>query len=130
LVPLGWFTLAYNADGTIKSSVDKFYNEEELKNWAKTLQCSAWRFNFILAGEENKTRKAMSELRLEMGNRLGLRDKNTFACHWVIDFPLLEWSEETARWHAMHHPFTSPKPEDIELLEQILELCVPMPMIW
>jgi aspartyl-tRNA synthetase len=106
----------YNADGTIKSSVDKFYNEEELKKWAAAFNAQPGDLILILAGEENRTRKAMSELRLEMGNRLGLRDKNTFACHWVIDFPLLEYSEETSRWHAMHHPFTSPKPEDIELL--------------
>jgi aspartyl-tRNA synthetase len=107
----------YNLDGTIKSSVDKFYNEEELKKWAVALNAKPGDLILILAGEENKTRKALSELRLEMGNRLGLRDKNKFACHWVIDFPLLEWSEETARWHAMHHPFTSPKPEDIELID-------------
>jgi aspartyl-tRNA synthetase len=107
----------YNTDGTIKSSVDKFYNEEELPKWAAAMNAQPGDLILILAGDENKTRKAMSELRLEMGNRLGLRDKNKFACHWVIDFPLLEWSEETARWHAMHHPFTSPKPEDIELLE-------------
>ena len=106
-----------NADGTIKSSVDKFYNEEELAKWAAAMNAQPGDLILILAGDENKTRKAMSELRLEMGTRLGLRDKNKFACHWVIDFPLLEWSEETARWHAMHHPFTSPKPEDIELLE-------------
>jgi aspartyl-tRNA synthetase len=107
----------YNADGTIKSSVDKFYNEEELAKWAAAMNAQPGDLILILAGDENKTRKAMSELRLEMGNRLGLRDKNKFACHWVIDFPLLEWSEETTRWHAMHHPFTSPKPEDIALLE-------------
>jgi aspartyl-tRNA synthetase len=107
----------YNTDGTIKSSVDKFYNEEELAKWAAAMHAQPGDLIFILAGDENKTRKAMSELRLEMGTRLGLRDKNKFACHWVIDFPLLEWSEETARWHAMHHPFTSPKPEDIALLE-------------
>ncbi|MCW3103136.1 MAG: aspartyl-tRNA synthetase [Bacteroidetes bacterium] len=106
-----------NADGTIKSSVDKFYNEEELKKWAAAFNAQPGDLMLILAGEENKTRKALSELRLEMGTRLGLRDKNTFACHWVIDFPLLEYSEETSRWHAMHHPFTSPKPEDIALLE-------------
>jgi aspartyl-tRNA synthetase len=106
-----------NTDGTIKSSVDKFYNEEELAKWAAAMNAQSGDLILILAGDENKMRKAMSELRLEMGNRLGLRDKNKFACHWVIDFPLLEWSEETARWHAMHHPFTSPKPEDIELLE-------------
>ena len=107
----------YNADGNIKSSVDKFYNEEELAKWAAAMNAQPGDLILILSGDENKTRKAMSELRLEMGTRLGLRDKNKFACHWVIDFPLLEWSEETARWHAMHHPFTSPKPEDIELLE-------------
>lgn len=107
----------YNSDGTIKSSVDKFYNEEELKKWATAFNAQPGDLILILAGEENKTRKALSELRLEMGTRLGLRDKNTFACHWVIDFPLLEWNEETSRFHAMHHPFTSPKPEDIALLD-------------
>jgi len=107
----------YNADGTIKSSVDKFYNEEELKKWTIAFNAQPGDLILILAGEENKTRKALSELRLEMGTRLGLRDKNTFACHWVVDFPLLEWSEETNRWHAMHHPFTSPKPEDIQLID-------------
>ncbi|MES2287918.1 MAG: aspartate--tRNA ligase [Bacteroidota bacterium] len=107
----------YNADGTIKSSVDKFYNEEELKKWALAFDAKPGDLILILAGETNKTRKALSELRLEMGTRLGLRNKNTFACHWVIDFPLLEWSEETSRFHAMHHPFTSPKPEDIKLID-------------
>jgi aspartyl-tRNA synthetase len=107
----------YNADGTIKSSVDKFYNEEDLKKWATAFNAQPGDLILILAGEENKTRKALSELRLEMGTRLGLRDKNTFACHWVIDFPMLEWSEETSRFHAMHHPFTSPKPEDIAMLD-------------
>lgn len=106
----------FNADGTIKSSVDKFYNEEELKKWAVAFDAQPGDLMLLLAGEENKTRKALSELRLEMGTRLGLRDKNKFACHWVIDFPLLEFNEESNRWHAMHHPFTSPKPEDIELL--------------
>ncbi|MCE3278734.1 MAG: aspartyl-tRNA synthetase [Bacteroidetes bacterium] len=107
----------YNADGTIKSSVDKFYNEEELKKWALAFNAQPGDLMLLLAGDENKTRKALSELRLEMGTRLGLRDKNKFACHWVIDFPLLEYNEESNRWHAMHHPFTSPKPEDIALLE-------------
>jgi len=106
----------YNADGTIKSSVDKFYNEEELKKWAAAFNAQPGDLILLLAGETNKTRKALSELRLEMGNRLGLRDKNTFACHWVIDFPLLEFNDELNRWHAMHHPFTSPKPEDIPML--------------
>ncbi len=107
----------FNADGTIKSSVDKFYNEEELKKWAVAMNAQPGDLMMLLAGEKNKTRKALSELRLEMGTRLGLRDKNKFACHWVIDFPLLEFNEELNRWHAMHHPFTSPKPEDIALLD-------------
>lgn len=106
----------YNADGTIKSSVDKFFTETDLKQWVEVFNAQPGDLLLLLAGEEHKTRKALSELRLEMGNRLGLRDKNTFACHWVIDFPLLEWNDETNRWHAMHHPFTSPKPEDIALL--------------
>jgi aspartyl-tRNA synthetase len=107
-----------NSDGTIKSSVDKFYNEEELKRWSEAMNAKEGDLMLLLAGEENKTRKAASELRLEMGNRLGLRDKDKYKVLWVVDFPLLEWSEETSRWHAMHHPFTSPKPEDIELLEK------------
>jgi aspartyl-tRNA synthetase len=106
----------YNMDGSIKSSVDKFYTEEDLKKWVKAFDAQPGDLMLILAGEEHKTRKALSELRLEMGTRLGLRDKNKFACHWVVDFPLLEWNEDTKRWHAMHHPFTSPKPEDIALL--------------
>ncbi|MCC6369365.1 MAG: aspartate--tRNA ligase [Bacteroidia bacterium] len=114
----------HNTDGTIKSSVDKFYNEEDLKKWSDTCGSQPGDLILILAGKEDKTRKAMSELRLEMGNRLGLRDKNKFSCLWVIDFPLLEWNEGdpnllaslAGRWHAKHHPFTSPKPEDIALL--------------
>ena len=106
----------YNADGTIKSSVDKFFNEEELKKWAVAFNAKPGDLMLILAGEENKVRKALSELRLEMGTRLGLRDKNKFACHWVIDFPMLEYNTEENRYFAMHHPFTSPKPEDIHLL--------------
>ncbi|MES2680581.1 MAG: aspartate--tRNA ligase [Bacteroidota bacterium] len=113
-----------NTDGTIKSSVDKFYNEEELKKWCKACNAQAGDLILLLAGPEEKTRKAMSELRLEMGSRLGLRDKNVFSCLWVVDFPLLEWNEGdpnllaslAGRWHAKHHPFTSPKPEDIQLL--------------
>ena len=106
----------YNADGTIKSSVDKFYNEQELKKWVAAFGAQPGDLMLLIAGDENKARKALSELRLEMGTRLGLRDKNTFACHWVLDFPLLEYDEDSKRYHAMHHPFTSPKPEDIELL--------------
>lgn len=115
----------HNADGTIKSSVDKFYNEEELKKWSAACGSQPGDLILVLAGKEEKTRKAMSELRLEMGTRLGLRDKNTFSCLWVLDFPLLEWNEGdpnllaslAGRWHAKHHPFTSPKPEDIALLD-------------
>lgn len=107
----------YNSDGTIKSSVDKFYNEEELKKWATAFQAEPGDLILVLAGKADKTRKALNELRLEMGNRLGLRDKGTFAPLWVLDFPLLEWDEESQRYHAMHHPFTSPKPEDIALLD-------------
>jgi len=115
----------YNTDGTMKSSVDKFYNEEELKKWALAFNAQPGDLILVLAGEEHKTRKALSELRLEMGSRLGLRDKNKFSCLWVIDFPLLEWNEGDTnlleslrgRWVAKHHPFTSPKPEDIALLD-------------
>jgi aspartyl-tRNA synthetase len=114
----------FNADGSLKSSVDKFYNEEELKKWAAHCGAEKGDLIFVLAGAEDRTRKAASELRLEMGNRLGLRDKNTFSCLWVLDFPLLEWNEGdpnllaslAGRWHAKHHPFTSPKPEDVQLL--------------
>lgn len=112
----GLIYLRYNADGTLKSSVDKFYNEEELKKWAAAFNAQPGDLILVLGGADSKTRKALSELRLEMGSRLGLRDKDVFSPLWVVDFPLLEWSEETNRWHAMHHPFTSPKPEDISLL--------------
>jgi aspartyl-tRNA synthetase len=116
----------HNADGTIKSSVDKFYNEEELKKWSTAFNSQPGDLILILAGTADKARKALSELRLEMGTRLGLRDKNKFSCLWVIDFPLLEWNDGdpnvlaslAGRWHAKHHPFTSPKPEDIELLNR------------
>jgi aspartyl-tRNA synthetase len=106
-----------NADGTIKSSVDKFYDAESLQKWAAAMNAVAGDLILILAGPANKTRKAMNELRLEMGTRLGLRDKNTFSCLWVVDFPLLEYNEEVNRYFAMHHPFTSPLPEDMSLLE-------------
>ena len=103
--------------GTYKSSVDKFYSQEDLKLWAERFDAQPGDLLLILAGEISKTRKALCELRLEMGNRLGLRDKNVFAPLWIIDFPLLEWDDETQRYYAMHHPFTSPKPEDIALLD-------------
>jgi aspartyl-tRNA synthetase len=107
----------HNVDGSIKSSVDKFFNEEELKRWALAFESEPGDLILIMAGGKDRVRKQLSELRLEMGNRLGLRDKNTFSALWVLDFPLLEWDEETGRYHAMHHPFTSPKPEDIALLD-------------
>jgi len=107
----------HNEDGTIKSSVDKFFNEEDLKQWSEAFGTEKGDLLLILAGSTDKVRKQLNELRLEMGNRLGLRDKNTFSALWVLDFPLLEWDEETERYHAMHHPFTSPKPEDIALLD-------------
>ena len=106
----------YNGDGTIKSSVDKFYNEEELKKWAAAFGAEPGDLMLVMAGGKDKTRKALCELRLEMGTQMGLRDKNKFSCLWVIDFPLLEYNEEHGRWFAMHHPFTSPWPEDIAKL--------------
>lgn len=113
----GLIYLRYNTDGTLKSSVDKFYTEEELKKWADAFNAKPGDLILILAGKAHKTRKALNELRLEMGNRLGFRDPNVFSPLWVYDFPLLEWDEDTQRFYAMHHPFTSPKPEDIPLLD-------------
>ncbi|OCX51014.1 aspartate--tRNA ligase [Mucilaginibacter sp. PPCGB 2223] len=113
----GLIYMRHNTDETLKSSVDKFYSEDELKKWADALSTQPGDLVLVLAGQTDKVRKQMNELRLEIGGRLGLRDKNTFAPLWVLDFPLLEWDEETERYHAMHHPFTSPKPEDIALLE-------------
>lgn len=105
-----------NEDGSFKSSVDKFYDQEALKSWAERLEASPGDLLLILAGEANKTRKALCELRLEMGSRLGLRDRSKFTAAWVVDFPLLEWDEDSQRYHAMHHPFTSPNPEDLDKL--------------
>jgi aspartyl-tRNA synthetase len=113
----GMIYCRYNEDGTLKSSVDKFYSEDELTNWAAAFNAEKGDLMLILAGGADKVRKQLNELRLEMGTRLGLRDKNTFAPLWVVDFPLLEWDEESGRYHAMHHPFTSPKPEDIAMLD-------------
>ncbi|WP_293302437.1 aspartate--tRNA ligase [Pedobacter sp. UBA4863] len=114
----GLIYLRHNEDGSLKSSVDKFYNEDELKKWSVALQTQPGDLVLVLAGAvKEKVQKQMNELRLEMGSRLGLRDKNKFSALWVLDFPLLEWDEETERYHAMHHPFTSPKPEDIALLD-------------
>jgi len=113
----GMIYCRYNTDGTLKSSVDKFYSEDDLTNWAAAFEAEPGDIMFVLAGQADKVRKQLNELRLEMGTRLDLRDKNTFAPLWVLDFPLLEWDEETGRYHAMHHPFTSPKPEDIAMLD-------------
>lgn len=107
----------YNTDGTIKSTVDKFYSQEDLQAWAKAFYAEPGDLMLILSGETSKVRKQLSELRLKMGEDLGLRDRNVFKPLWVVDFPLLEWDEETSRYHAMHHPFTSPKTEDIALLD-------------
>ena len=104
-------------DGTFKSSVDKFYDQAQLKTWAEACQAKPGDLILMLSGEKAKTQKALCELRLEMGTRMGLRNKNVFAPLWIIDFPMFEWDEDTQRYFAMHHPFTSPKPEDIPLLE-------------
>ncbi|MDB4590212.1 aspartate--tRNA ligase [Flavobacteriaceae bacterium] len=106
-----------NEDGTYKSSVDKFYTQEDLSNWAEVTGAKAGDLICILSGETNKVRAQLSALRMEMGERLGLRKNDEFAPLWVVDFPLLEWDEEAERFHAMHHPFTSPKPEQIEMLK-------------
>ncbi len=103
-----------NNDGSIKSSVDKFYNSEELLQWAKLFDAKAGDLLLIIAGDKSPTLKALGELRLEMGSILGLRDKNMFIPIWIIDFPLLEWDENTNRFYAMHHPFTSPMEEDLK----------------
>jgi aspartyl-tRNA synthetase len=106
-----------NDDGTFKSSVDKFYDQEDLTNWAKTTGAKPGDMIFVLSGPADKTRGQLSALRMELATRLGLRNPAEFAPLWVVDFPLLEFDEESGRYHAMHHPFTSPKPEDMHLLE-------------
>ncbi|MBT1686064.1 aspartate--tRNA ligase [Dawidia soli] len=113
----GLVYLQYKSDGSLKSSVDKFYSADDLKAWADMFGAQPGDLILLMAGETDTTRKQLNELRLLVGERLGLRDKNKFSALWVIDFPLLEWNEETKRYHAMHHPFTSPKPEDIGLLD-------------
>lgn len=107
----------YNEDGTLKSSVDKFYSEEDLKTWAELTNANPGDLILVMAGEADKTRTQLSALRMHLGNEMGLRKADEFAPLWVVDFPLLEWDEETNRYHAMHHPFTSPKKEDFALLE-------------
>ncbi len=106
-----------NDDGTYKSSVDKFYDQNDLAKWAEVTNAKKGDLIVVLSGDTNTTRTQMSALRMELAERLGLRNPDEFAPLWVVDFPLLEWDEETSRFHAMHHPFTSPKPEDIELLK-------------
>ena len=113
----GLIYIRCNSDGTFKSSVDKFYSPEELKKWTIVMNAAPGDLILILAGGKKKTLAALSELRLEMGNRLGLRTKDKFVPLWVVDFPLLEWDDESKRFYAMHHPFTSPVPEDLELME-------------
>lgn len=112
----GLVYVKFEADG-VKSSVDKFYNADDLKKWGEKFGAHSGDLLLILSGDADKTRNALNLLRLEMGTRLGLRDKNTFKPLWVTDFPLLEWNADDNRWYAMHHPFTSPKPEDIHLLD-------------
>ena len=113
----GLIYLKCNSDGTFKSSVDKFYSQEDLAQWAERAGAVAGDLLLVLCGGLEKTRKQMNELRLHMGNELGLRNPNVFKPLWVLDFPLLEWDEENERYHAMHHPFTSPKPEDFHLIQ-------------
>jgi len=112
----GLVYIKYNTDGTLKSSVDKFFTQEQLLEIAKKFNAKEGDLMLIMAGREEKTQVSLSVLRLEMGNRLGFRDPNNFAPLWVIDFPLLEWDEETNRFYAKHHPFTAPKPEDYSML--------------
>lgn len=115
---LGLVWVKYNIDGSMKSSVDKFYSPEDLKAWADAMGAQPGDLLLVMAGPANKTRKQLSELRMEMAKRLNLRNPEEFAPLWVVDFPLLEWDEETQRYYAMHHPFTAPKPEDLNLLEE------------
>lgn len=113
----GLVYVKYNTDGSIKSSVDKFFDEVQLRGWAGRFDAKPGDLMLILSGKAEATRKQLNELRLEMGNQLGLRDPQVFKPLWVTDFPLLEWDEASQRFYAMHHPFTSPKPEDIALLD-------------
>lgn len=113
----GLVYIKLNTNGSIKSSIDKFYTAEDLQEWAEVLNAKKGDLILIIAGDKENSLKALSELRLEMGERLGLKDKNKFAPLWVVDFPLLEWNEDTKRFHAMHHPFTMPKDEDMHLLD-------------
>ena len=113
----GLIWVKYNEDGSFKSSVDKFFDQDQLKSWADQLGANNGDLLLVMAGDAHKTRTQLSTLRMEMAEDLGLRKPDEFAPLWVVDFPLLEWDEDTQRYHAMHHPFTSPKPEDMHLLE-------------
>ena len=113
----GMVWVKFQEDGVLTSSVNKFYNEDDLKAIAEKFNAQKGDLMLIMSGDANKVRAQLSALRMELGNRLGLRKGDEFAPLWVVDFPLLEWDEESGRYHAMHHPFTSPKPEDIPLLE-------------
>ena len=114
---LGMVYVRCNEDGTYKSSVDKFYDQNDLANWAKKTEAKSGDLICVLSGQTSKVRAQLSALRMELAERLGLRNAKEFAPLWVTDFPLLEWDEDTQRYHAMHHPFTAPKPEDIKLLD-------------
>src|SRR5690606_1682092 len=113
----GMIWIKFQNDGVVTSSVNKFYSEEDLKKITEKSRAKEGDLILLMSGNENKVRAQLSALRMELGNRLGLRNPKEFAPLWVVDFPLLEWDEETGRYHAMHHPFTSPKPEDVHLLE-------------
>jgi len=114
---LGMVYVRCNEDGTYKSSVDKFFDQNDLANWAKKTEAKSGDLICVLSGQTSKVRAQLSALRMELAERLGLRNAKEFAPLWVTDFPLLEWDEDTQRYHAMHHPFTAPKPEDIKLLD-------------
>ncbi|MBD5297910.1 MAG: aspartate--tRNA ligase [Bacteroides sp.] len=113
----GMMWVKYEADGSIKSSVGKFFTDDQIKTWLDRAGANPGDLMLILAGETMRTRKQLCELRLEMGSQLGLRDPQKFSCLWVVDFPLFEWDDETQRFYAMHHPFTAPNPDDIDMLE-------------
>ncbi|RLD26758.1 MAG: aspartate--tRNA ligase [Bacteroidetes bacterium] len=113
----GLVYIKYNEDGSFKSSIDKFFTQDDLSKWAHHANAEKGDLILIMLGEREKTQKQLNELRLHLGNELGLRDPKVYNPLWVVDFPLLEWDEETNRYHAMHHPFTSPKPEDVDGME-------------
>ncbi len=112
----GLIYVRVNEDGTVKSSVDKFYSEEDLKKWVELSGAKTGDLILVLSGNTDECRKQMNDLRLFVGDQLGLRKPDEYSCHWVVDFPLLEWNEDAQRHFAMHHPFTSPKPEDMHML--------------